>query len=104
MPRGHSARRSRRRARRVGATQLGGRHSARPRTLSHCALLRMTMQLELAISTCDRDPSYLVETLTSLFAADANASALPVRLVVCGDRADFLAPALAAVRPLHVDI
>lgn len=40
--------------------------------------------MHLAISTCDRSPSYLDQTLTSLFEADPLAAACEVRLVVSG--------------------
>lgn len=47
-------------------------------------------QPEIAMSTCDRDPQYVHETLTSMFEMDAGARERSVRLVVCGEDDGYL--------------
>lgn len=55
---------------------------------------QMTMKaqhvVDVAISTCDRVPQYIHDTLLSMFEADSLCSASPVRLVVCGPDAGYL--------------
>lgn len=48
--------------------------------------------MQIAISTCDREPQYVHATVEAMFASDERVSKTPVRLVVCGPSSDYLGP------------
>jgi hypothetical protein len=60
------------------------------------------MDIDIAISTCDRDPQYLPDTLVSLYGADRACASVPLRLVVCGDSAAYLGDVTS--KPEHPDV
>lgn len=61
------------------------------------------LSFEVGVSTVDRNPQYVHQTLDGMLRADEEASKLPIRLAVCGRSSEYLG-SWAAHRNVHVEL